>query len=454
MAFRSFRVEIAVRVALIASNACAFSFLLFKTSYPLTTAMAGLVFLVQCRLLYASIGRTVEVLSHFFSAIRNEDFTQDYAISGGPPFEELREEYRRVMKMLRAYNLGREKDYRYIRTIAGSIGVGILVFDQGGGVDLCNDACARMLGTGAIGNLRELEGVDADLYGLVREMRDGDKETRAICLDRGRLRLIVSVSDFVLLGKKYRLVTLQDIQRELDDNEIDAWQKMARVLTHEIMNSITPISSLASTTGSILEGLFDGADGSPSAPLGRSEAERDALAAISSIERRSLSLLSFVERYREFLALPEPVPAAVHCRELLERTRSLMRSALASKRIELRCLVVPPDLSLEADQVLLEQLFINLIKNSIEAMEGTWKPLLEIRAYRDDRGAVAMEVSDNGKGVPPELLDKVFIPFFTTKEGGSGIGLPLCRQIMRMHGGSIDVSSVPGERTVFRLSFR
>jgi two-component system, NtrC family, nitrogen regulation sensor histidine kinase NtrY len=453
MAFRSYRAEAAARVALIAANACAFSFLLFKADYPLTTALAGLLFLIQCRLLVASVDRTTGALGHFFHAIRNADFTQNYAFPGGPPFDELRTEYEGVMELLRNYNLGREKDYHYVRTIAGSIGVGILVFDQGGIVDLCNEACASMLGLRAMRDVRELESVDRNLYGLLRGMRNGEKESYTVGIGRDRLRLIVSVNDFVLLRGKYRLVTLQNIRRELDENEIDAWQKMARVLTHEIMNSITPISSLASTAGAILEKLFGEGPDARSAPAAAADAERDAQAAVHSIEKRSRSLLYFVESYREFLGLPKPVPGIVSCREVLGRLRSLMQGTLAAKRVDLRCSVVPPDLELEADCVLLEQLLINLVKNSVEAMEDAKKPLLEICAYRDERGAVVFEVADNGRGIAPELLDKVFIPFFTTKEGGSGIGLSLCRQIMRLHNGSIDIASIPGVRTVFRLTF-
>jgi two-component system, NtrC family, nitrogen regulation sensor histidine kinase NtrY len=459
MAFRSFRVEVAIRVALIAANACVFSFLLVETSYPLTTGLAGFFFLIQCRFLVARVDRSAAALGHFFHAIRNADFTQNYAFPGGKPFDRLRAEYEGVMELLRNYSLGKEKDYHYIRTIAGNIDVGIIVFDQEGTVDLCNEACARLLGMRAIRNVKELAGVDRDLFRLLMEMRNGERESYSISSERDRLRLIVSVNDFVLLRGKYRLVTLQDIQKELDENEIDAWQKMARVLTHEIMNSITPISSLASTTGSILEGLFGdaGSAGDPSSAAGRGaqalEAERDALAAVHSIEKRSRSLLYFVESYRQFLTLPKPVPTLVSCREMLGRLRSLMGGALAAKRIELRCSVVPPDLELEADNVLLEQLLINLVKNSIEALEGTKKPLLEICAYKDERGSACVEVADNGKGIARELIDKVFIPFFTTKDGGSGIGLSLCRQIMRMHDGSIDVASIPGERTVFRLAF-
>ena len=164
------------------------------------------------------------------------------------------------MDILRSHNLDRERHYQYIRAVAGSIGVGILVFDQGGAVDLCNEAFTAMLGISAPRNIHELERFDSDLPRQLTEMRNGEKESFKLGSERDRLHVIVSASDFILLGEKSRLVTLQDIRRELEENEIDAWQKMARVLTHEIMNSITPISSLASTASSILAKLFEEGD--------------------------------------------------------------------------------------------------------------------------------------------------------------------------------------------------
>jgi two-component system, NtrC family, nitrogen regulation sensor histidine kinase NtrY len=454
MAFRNLRANIAVRTILIAVNAYAFFFLLFEARYPLTLALTGALSLVQCWLLIASVEKANGVLTHFFRSIRSADFTQSYSFPEGAPYGGLKAEYEAAMELLRNYNLDREKNYQYIRTIAGSISVGILVFDQGGTVDLCNEAFKAMLGIREPRKVWELEGVDKELYRLFRELKNGERESVRISFEQDWLQLIVSVNDFVLLRGKYRLVTLQNIRRELEENEIDAWQKMARVLTHEIMNSITPISSLASTAGSILAKLFEEGDPTfPAAAVAAADARRDALAALHSIERRSRSLLYFVESYREFLRVPKPCLGIVLCKDLLSRIKALVGGIPAAKRIGLRLSVLPPDLGLLADNALLEQVLINLVKNSIEALEGTRKPAMEISAYLDARRRAVIEVADNGRGIEAEFLDKVFIPFFTTKKEGSGIGLSLCRQIMRLHNGSISVASAPGERTVFYLKF-
>jgi signal transduction histidine kinase len=452
MAFRNFRAGIAARTILIALNALAFAFLLLEARYPMTTALAGALFLAQCWLLIASIERANGTLTLFFKALGNADYTQNFVFPRGSRFDGLKAEYESVMDILRSHNLDKERHYQYIRAVAGSIGVGILVFDHGGAVDLCNEAFKTMLGIREPRSLRDLERLDADLPRLFREMKNGEKESFRLGSERDRLQLIVSANDFILLGEKYRLVTLQDIRRELEENEIDAWQKMARVLTHEIMNSITPISSLASTASSILTRLFD--EGDPTRPdSSAAEARGDAQVALRSIERRSRSLLYFVESYREFLALPKPSLGLVPCREVLGRVKALMGGILAAKRIELRLSVPTPDLKLLADNALVEQMLINLVKNSVEAMEGSRKPAIEISAYLDSRERAVIEVADNGPGIAAEILDKIFIPFFTTKKEGTGIGLSLCRQIMRLHNGSISVASIPGERTAFYLEF-
>ena len=225
---------------------------------------------------------------------------------------------------------------------------------------------------------------------------------------------------------------------------MNAWQKMARVLTHEIMNSITPISSLASTARGILAKVLPrnaGTDG------------KDVADALRSIERRSKSLLRFVENYRKLLRVPKPQQKTVRVRDVVSKVRSLLAGTLEQRRIRLSCSIVPPGLELAADPDLIEQVLINMIKNSVEALTKTRRPTIEVAARLDDHLRAVVEIADNGHGIPADLLDRVFVPFFTTKGEGSGIGLSLSRQIMRLHGGSISVTSVPNKRTVFSLRF-
>lgn len=442
MAFKNFRASIILRVALIALNIYAFFFLVFDARYPLTALMAGISSLIQCGFLIRSIERTNRIWTHFFEAVNGADFSRTYSVPGGRSFRKLKSEYAAAMQTLRKYHLDRETHRQYVQTVLRHIGSGILTFKQDGEIDLLNEAFKGMLGTRAMRNISELEGINADLYRKIIEMKNGGAELIRIGLEEERLQCIVSVKDFILLRDKYRLVSIQDIGRELEENEIDAWQKLARVLTHEIMNSIAPISSLASTANAMLRQHPAAGDG-----------ERDVSAALQTIEKRSLGLLAFVEKYRSFLKIPRPAPREVRCGDLIERVTTLMDQNLKERKISCRREVRPENMELTADPDLLEQVLINLVKNSAEALWKTRKPAIEISAYMDRHNRPVIDITDNGEGIPEENLDKVFIPFFTTKNEGSGIGLSFCRQIMRLHRGTITVASAPGERTVFSLRF-
>ncbi len=448
MVFRNYRVNLIARVILLSLSLYLFFFVLQNTHYPVTVTVIGALSLVQCGLLVHSIDRNNRMWAHFFAAIRSASFAQSFSFPEGGSFDDLKKEYAQVMDVLKKTSLDREKQSHYMRTVARSIGVGVCVVDQHGDIDFANEACKTLLGTASLRTIRQVEEVSGDLHRAIKGLPNGGKELLRISVDRESLHVIVAVTDFVVLREKYRLVSIQNIRRELEENEMDAWQKLARVLTHEIMNSITPISSLASTATGILArrptaNAARGADGDRS---------RDVLSALQSIERRSQSLLSFVEKYREFLRVPLPVLRSQPCRDILARVKTLMSGILDEKRIAFRCAVTPQNLELLADSDLIEQVLINVITNSIEALGKTKKPAIEITA-RVSHNRPVIEIADNGHGIAPDLLDKIFIPFFTTRSEGSGIGLSLCRQIMRLHNGAITVVSAPGQRTVFTLSF-
>ncbi len=441
MVFKNFRVSIILRVALIALAISAFFFFIRDPRYTLTAVLAGVLTLVQCALLVRAVERAARMWSRFFEAVNSADFSRTYALPGGRAFSGLKEQYDAAMRILRRYHRERESHRQYIQTVLGHIDAGILIFRQDGEIDLVNDSFRLLLGTPPMRNVAEMEGAHPGLYRRLWEMKNGGAELVRLGREGERLQLIMSVRDFILLNEKFRLVSLQDIGRELEETEMDAWQKLARVLTHEIMNSITPIASLASTANSILRQhpVEDGG--------------RDVSAALRTIEKRSQGLLAFVEKYRSFLKVPRPAPRAVKCGELMQRVAALMDQTLKEKRIALTFGVRPDGMELTADPDLLEQALINLIKNSAEALAGARRPAIEMSAYYDRHNRPVIEVADNGEGISEGNLDKIFVPFFTTKGDGSGIGLSLCRQIMRLHRGSITVSSAPGERTVFSLRF-
>jgi signal transduction histidine kinase len=244
---------------------------------------------------------------------------------------------------------------------------------------------------------------------------------------------------------------MHDIQNELEEKEMSSWQNLIRVLTHEIMNSIAPIASLASTANGLLasECVADVAEGAG----GRNERIRDVCDAVETIEKRSRGLIGFIEKYRELTRIPQPQFQIVRVSELAARVESLMREQIAQSAVEFRTRVEPHSLEITADPALIEQVLINLCKNALEAVTAREKARIDLAAGVDHRGSPVIKVVDNGRGIPEDVAERIFIPFFTTKPGGSGIGLSLSRQIMRLHKGTLSLGATPGGETVFTLRF-
>ena len=317
------------------------------------------------------------------------------------------------------------------------IGIGLIVFDSAGEVSLINNAAKRLLGVPRLGHIADLDRVNPILTATLQHL--GPQGRDLVRLEEIQLALHASV--FRLSHREHTLVALHDIGPDLDKKEMEAWQNLIRVLTHEIMNSITPIASLAATANGMLQA--DALD---------AEATEDIRSAVSTIQRRSEGLLHFVEAYRGLTRVPAPSFEIVSVAGLFARVEQLMRPQFVKSAVELRLQVDPPSLELTADPEQVEQILINLLRNAREATAHRAGAGVDLTAYMV-RDKVVIEVADNGPGIVPEALGKVFIPFFTTKRDGSGIGLSLCRQIMRLHRGAIAVRSEPGVRTVFALRF-
>ena len=263
-------------------------------------------------------------------------------------------------------------------------------------------------------------------------------------------QLSIYAAEFKLRSNHYTLVSISNIQNELEEKEMEAWQNLIRVLTHEIMNSVTPIVSLSSTANSLLENI-DSKLKSKS-DLNTDELE-DVTGALNTIVKRSKGLLHFVDDYRNLTRIPAPNFQVVKISSLFERIKKLFSDQLNEKNIICRCTVEPDNLEVIADPDLIEQVLINLILNSIKALTAAEYPEIKLVSKFDNRGSIIMQVIDNGDGIPEDLHEKIFIPFFTTRKEGSGIGLSLSRQIMRAHKGGITVSSIPGKETIFTLKF-
>ena len=315
---------------------------------------------------------------------------------------------------------------------------------------MINNAVKRLLKISNLRYIDDLKLIKKDLPEIFHKMKAGDNTLIKLFIKDELLQLSVYATEFRMRGEEYVLISLQNIHAELEEKEIESWQKLIRVLTHEIMNSITPISSLAST---VQEMMFE----NPEERLILKDLDQEDLDGINSglktIQSRSQGLLNFVEIYRNLTRIPKPNFRYFEIKELFERASELMKPKLDKLNIKCESKIIPGDLKITADPDLIDQVLINLLLNSIDAVSNIKNPYISITGYKNDSGRVLIEISDNGSGIKPDILDKIFMPFFTSKKTGSGIGLSLSRQIMSLHKGSISVKSTPKEGTIFTLTF-
>jgi signal transduction histidine kinase len=316
-----------------------------------------------------------------------------------------------------------------------------------GSIDLLNHAAKRLLRVSHLRHIADLPPMFQQLLADIERLRPGEKSLLKLEFPDEELQLSLSTTEFKLHGQLYKLISLQNIQVELEEKEAEAWQSLTRVLTHEIMNSLTPIASLAATASSLLP-----AAGGENDTNGQIR-NQDVAEALQTIDRRSRGLMRFVQAYRSVALIPRPQFRIFPVSELFQRMETLLQHKLLRQGIVLRTEVEPPSLEITADPDLTEQVLLNLLLNAMEALGGSTTPRIHLSSRMNDRGRVVIQVSDNGPGIAAEAREKIFIPFFTTKKTGSGVGLSFSRQVMRLHGGVIGVQSQPGSGTAFTLRF-
>lgn len=356
------------------------------------------------------------------------------------------------------YNVKSEiaQQEKYYELIMDCVDTGILVLNDNGAVYQKNSEALRLLGLDVFTHVRQLSRVDVRLTDALTACRPGDKFQIAFSNERSTVNLSIRVSNITVRQEHLRILALNDINTELDEKEIDSWVRLTRVLTHEIMNAVTPITSLSDTLlGLTAEGIEeDNAEGTaenPAHPVAKEEI-RSGLQTISSTGK---GLLAFVESYRKFTRIPTPEPSLFYVKDFIQRMVELARHQYPHSPVTFDIRIVPDDLILHADENLISQVVINLLKNAIQAIESSGNEAegghIHIRAYCNEAEAVLIEIANNGPAIPPDVAEHIFIPFFTTKENGSGIGLSISRQIMRLSGGNISLKQ--GKETTFVLKF-
>ena len=452
MIFNRFRIWVAGRVVFLGATLALFVFLLMHPNLLMTTVMVGLIAVYQVYALLREVEKTNRSLADFFESIRYSDFSRTFRRTGDGSFDELYAEFNRVIEDFRRERKEKEQSRRYLETVVQHVGIGLISFQADGAVEFINTAAKRLLGVTSLNSVRLLEPVSPVLVDTLLRIRAGEKKLVKIGEKHEVQQLSLYATEFTLGKQQYTLVSFHNIQDELEEQEMKSWQNLIRVLTHEIMNSVTPIASLASTVSGLLkESEYAGDDNESRRAM--TETSEDIRSAVETIRKRSEGLLHFVENYRTLTRIPRPDFSIISVSDLFNRILRLMECRFAESGIELRTTVVPEHLELTADPILVEQVLINLLMNAVEAVGNRPVSRIELRGITDSRDRVMIQVADNGPGIVADVIEKVFIPFFTTKPEGSGIGLSLSRQIMRAHGGSITVHSEPDRETVFTLIF-
>jgi Signal transduction histidine kinase involved in nitrogen fixation and metabolism regulation len=391
--------------------------------------------------LFRYVNDTNRRLARFFESVRYSDFAIRFAASKekGDSFAEVNRQFNEVLEAFRQTRAEKEANLLFLNTIVQHLSAGILVFDAQSGVLVSNSAAFQLLGVYRLHHLNDLPDRHRALSQFVHLLQAKGKMLYQP--EAGRQLAVQGVS-VSLQGRAVRLLTLQNIHPELQRKEVDAWRNLTRVLRHEIMNSVTPIVSLVETAQDIVQ-----------QDLPQNDAAADLAEALEVVAARSRGLVNFVEAYRSFSAVPQPSPQSFLAKNLLDRAVQLTQTENKNAGINLAVFVQPEDLRLNADAGQIEMILLNLLKNAREAFGSSAAPEILLRAGADGKGRPFIEVEDNGPGIPPELLDEIFIPFFTTKTEGTGVGLSISKQIMQLHGGDIRVSTSPSGGARFVLEF-
>lgn len=414
----------------------------FVISLLIILVVAQIVFLLR----YAE--SSFKKVRQFLNNIKLSNYSTVYPVKfDGTEIDDLHIEFNAILAKLREDQLEKEANYHYFRTVFQHLSIGLITFEEDGSIQILNTAAKRMLNIQQLNHIEEISKVNKELHYAIHHLRTGGSELIKIAHPDGIMQLSVYVIELVLRDVKFKLVSLQNIQSELEEKEMEAWQNLVRVLTHEIMNSIAPISSLAATIREDIASKHKKDE-----TVLREDLD-DYLMGISTIEKRSEGLITFVSDFRSLAHIPTPKFTAIQISDLFERVELLLKTQLESEQINMTCSIVPSDLLLFADCSLIEQVMINLTQNAIHALEHSLKKEIQLKAFIDENGKIIIEVTDSGKGIEEEALSKIFIPFFTTKKKGSGIGLSLSKQIMRRHKGNIQVKSKIDEGTTFKLIF-
>ena len=416
--------------------------------YTLVVVSALLVFQVYSLVFYMNaINRD---LARFFSGFQEIGTSVNPQIAvKEKSFRELSIAMNKVTDIIRKSRIETEKQLKHFEFVVENIPTGMLIINQHRQITHVNKAAKAIFKNSNIKNIDSLNRIYPELGDQLENMTAGDQKTLKLKINNELVYLLLRVSSFRSENEEVKIISFQNVINELQENELLSWQKLTRILTHEIMNSITPISSLTLATKKCLS-VENKAKTKENI---NSESISDAILNLSLVEERSIGLKSFITKFKRVTQVPKPILEVSDINELIKRIVLLFREEFDRKGIRLILNMEKDFESVELDKKLIDQVLINLVKNSVESLLDTKDKIITISTYYRDDERPVIEVADNGKGIPDDIMENIFMPFFTTKSDGMGIGLSLARQIMRLHKGTISAISVPGKKTKFLLVF-
>ncbi|MBT3755253.1 MAG: ATP-binding protein [Candidatus Cloacimonetes bacterium] len=451
MVYKNFKVHTVVRIVLIILMILAVFISIYSFGFNVTPILLGTLIIFQVFDLIKYVQKTNRYLTSFLESIRYADFSRSFRLEGlGSAYDEMKDAFNDVIADFQKIRTEKEEHYHYLQNVIQHIGISLIAFQKDGSVEMINNSAKKLFQVSKLKNIKDLQSYSSELVEKLQNMKTGERTLVQVTDNDMMMQLAVYATEFKIRMQSIILVSIQNIQSELEEQEMEAWQKLIRVLTHEIMNSITPIASLSSTINELLKDI-DTTDNIPQ--MIDDDTIIDIRNSLKTISKRSTGLVHFVESYRNLTKIPKPKFDIVLVSEIFNNVHLLMEKDLMINGVECVLDISPPSLELTADEELIEQVLINIVKNAIHVLSDTKDAKIVMRAFLDKRGKIALQVIDNGPGILKEVIDKIFVPFFTTKPDGSGIGLSLSKQIMRMHGGTLTAQSEQNVETNFTLRF-
>ena len=440
MGLSKYSIKLFLYLIVISATGFFFFWSLSSSQLVITKLIIGALFITMFVLLLRYLNKTNQDLIRFLEAIKYTENISSLNASG-LSFDQLNVTYNEITKQLKDAWLEKELEHQYFLQTIENVDVGIISFDENGKVELFNQTGKSILGVTKINNIDELN-TELGQFGVVfRELEPGKSQLVKLNTNVDQLHILAKAVHLKLRNKQLKLVSFQDIKTQLEQSELEAWQKLIKVLTHEIMNSVTPIKSLTYSMQKVLKSDHK-----------QNDLNDSLLRGLKAIEKRSKGLLNFVQSYKNLTQIKKPVYERVYINSLIESIMQLLQQELEDKDVNIHVDIQPKDISVIADEKLLSQVIVNLILNSLKAYNSSKENVLEVKANVVDKNVV-IQLRDNGRGISPDVIDKIFVPFFSTYEDGSGIGLSFARQVMVLHNGRVEVQSLEGKETTFTLTF-